>query len=110
MLDTPWLWAYCPVRNVAREGQQSEKLTKLFLNVAPWAPISELTFCITRIDSDRLVVGLDHQHVGPSAGPLPPGRGSLPGAIAAAGDRRRAYQRGAAVQAASLDLLMPGDR
>ena len=45
------MWAYCPVRKVAREGQQSEKLTKLFWKVAPWAPISEFTFAITRIDS-----------------------------------------------------------
>ena len=42
---------YSPVRKVAREGQQSEKLTKLFRNVAPWSPISELTLSITRIDS-----------------------------------------------------------
>ena len=26
-------------------------MTKLFANVTPWAPISELTFCITFIDS-----------------------------------------------------------
>ena len=49
--STPWLWAYWPVRNVARDGQQSEKLTKLFANVTPWSPISELTLCITFIDS-----------------------------------------------------------
>ena len=48
---TPWLCAYWPVRKVARDGQQSEKLTKLFANVAPWSPISELTLCITFIDS-----------------------------------------------------------
>ena len=51
VFETPWLWAYCPVRKVAREGQQSEKLTKLFWKVAPWAPISEFTFVMTRIDS-----------------------------------------------------------
>ena len=50
LLTTRWLWAYWPVRKVEREGQQSEKLTKLFLNVAPCAPISELTLAITRID------------------------------------------------------------
>ena len=48
---TPWLCAYWPVRKVDREGQQSEKLTKLFAKVTPWSPISELTFCITFIDS-----------------------------------------------------------
>ncbi len=42
---------YWPVRKVAREGQQSEKLTKLFRNVAPCSPISVLTLSITRIDS-----------------------------------------------------------
>ncbi len=51
LLSTPWLCAYWPVRKVARDGQQSDMLTKLFSNVAPWLPISELTLPITRIDS-----------------------------------------------------------
>jgi hypothetical protein len=51
LLITPWLCAYWPVRNVVRDGQQSEKLTKLLLKVVPWPPISELTLSITLIDS-----------------------------------------------------------
>ena len=62
---TPWLCAYWPVRNVARDGQQSEKLTKLFLNVAPLSPISELTLIHDPHRLDRLIVRLDHDHVGP---------------------------------------------
>ena len=60
-------------------------MTKLFWNVAPWSPISELTLSITRIDSTRLVIGLDHEHVGPSLG-----RGRLTGGrrACAGGDRQ----------------------
>src|SRR3954447_16380204 len=48
---TPWLCAYWPVRNVARDGQQSEYETKLLSNVTPWSEISVFTFGMTRIDS-----------------------------------------------------------
>ena len=37
---TPWLWAYCPVWTVTREGQQSDIETYALLNGAPAAPIS----------------------------------------------------------------------
>ena len=39
----PWLCAYCPVRNVAREGQQSGYEANAFVNVAPRLPISRST-------------------------------------------------------------------
>ena len=39
LLSTRWLCAYWPVRKVARDGQQSGKLAKLFEKVAPWSPI-----------------------------------------------------------------------
>ncbi len=48
---TPWLCAYWPVRNVARDGQQSEYETKLLSKVTPWSAISDFTFGMTRIDS-----------------------------------------------------------
>jgi hypothetical protein len=49
--QTPWLCAYWPVRNVERDGQQSEYETKLLSKVTPWSAISVFTFGITRIDS-----------------------------------------------------------
>ncbi len=49
--STPWLCAYWPVRNVARDGQQSGKLTKLFVNVTPRSAISDCTFPITDADA-----------------------------------------------------------
>jgi len=42
---------YCPVRNVERDGQQSEYETKLRSKVTPWSASSVRTFGITRIDS-----------------------------------------------------------
>ena len=39
------------VRNVARDGQQSENEAKLLSNVVPWSTSSRLTFFMTRIDS-----------------------------------------------------------
>jgi hypothetical protein len=45
------LWAYWPVRNVAREGQQREKVAKLLSNVVPWSASRVFTFPITRNDS-----------------------------------------------------------
>jgi hypothetical protein len=39
------------VRNVAREGQHSGKLTKKLSNVVPWSAISLRTLPITRSDS-----------------------------------------------------------
>jgi hypothetical protein len=48
---TPLLWLYWPVRNVAREGQQREKETKLFSNVVPGATSRRWTLAITRSDS-----------------------------------------------------------
>src|SRR5689334_3641954 len=48
---TPWLCAYWPVRNVERDGQQSEYETKLLSKVTPWSAISVFTFGMTRIDS-----------------------------------------------------------
>src|SRR5215211_5114441 len=49
--SVPWLCAYCPVRNVARDGQQSGKLTKLFAKLVPNRATRPLTLLITRIDS-----------------------------------------------------------
>ena len=49
--STPWLWAYWPVRKVAREGQQSANDAKLLSKDVPWAMSSRLTFFMTRIDS-----------------------------------------------------------
>src|SRR5918997_5121932 len=46
-----WLWPYCPVTNVARDGQQSGKDAKLFVNVVPRAASSAFTFVMTRTDS-----------------------------------------------------------
>ncbi len=48
---TPWSWLYWPVRNVARDGAQSEKLAKLLSKVVPDPPRSRFTLSITRIDS-----------------------------------------------------------
>src|SRR3954447_19223141 len=48
---TKWLWAYCPVRYVARDGQHNENETTLFANVTPLAAINACTFVSTRIDS-----------------------------------------------------------
>ena len=52
---------YWPVRNVAREGQQSGKLTKLFENVVPWAGRAARVRGMKRISSSGLVVG-HHDH------------------------------------------------
>ena len=49
--STPWLCAYWPVRNVARDGQQSANDAKLLSNDVPWATSRRLTFFMTRIDS-----------------------------------------------------------
>src|ERR687895_207453 len=49
--STRWLWAYCPVRNVARDGQQSAKETTACVKVVPFCASRRLTFRITRIDS-----------------------------------------------------------
>jgi len=38
------LCAYWPVSTVARDGQQSEKLTKLLSKVTPWSASSRFTF------------------------------------------------------------------
>src|SRR5215207_8269641 len=43
---TPWLWAYWPVMNVARDGQQSGKESIALLNDVPWRASSRLTFGI----------------------------------------------------------------
>ena len=45
------LCAYCPVRKVAREGQQSGNDAKLLVKVAPERATSSFRFAITRIDS-----------------------------------------------------------
>src|SRR3712207_8429017 len=55
---TPWLWAYWPVRNVARDGQQSGNDAKLFVNVvqdrkstrlnSSHANISYAVFCLKK--------------------------------------------------------------
>ena len=55
--------AYCPVRKVARDGQQTGRFTKLFTNVAPCAPIRWRVFGKTRIDSDGLIVSHHHDNV-----------------------------------------------
>jgi hypothetical protein len=47
----PLLWPYCPVRNVARDGQQRGNEAKLFANVVPSAASRRWTFAITRTDS-----------------------------------------------------------
>ena len=41
---TPWLWAYCPVCTVTREGQQSDMETNACGKVAPAFPISACVF------------------------------------------------------------------
>jgi hypothetical protein len=45
------LWAYCPVRKVARDGQQSANETTLWVKVAPRRASKRSTFLITRSDS-----------------------------------------------------------
>ncbi len=40
LCSTPWLWAYCPVRLVARAGQHSGKLAKAWSKRVPWPPRS----------------------------------------------------------------------
>ena len=51
LVRTPWLCAYCPVRKDERDGQQSERVTKLLSNVVPCRPISASVLRITRISS-----------------------------------------------------------
>ena len=43
--------AYCPVNSVAREGQQSEKFTKLRVKVVPLPPSSSRVLGITDIEA-----------------------------------------------------------
>jgi len=45
------LCAYWPVRNVARDGQQSENETKLLSNVTPCSPSRRFVRSMTFIDS-----------------------------------------------------------
>src|SRR5688500_9463479 len=49
--STRWLCAYCPVRKVARDGQQSANDTTACVKVVPRRASRRLTFRITRIDS-----------------------------------------------------------
>ena len=41
---TPWLWAYCPVMKVAREGQQSGNESIASANVVPRLASRRFTF------------------------------------------------------------------
>ena len=62
-MRTPWLCAYWPVRNVARDGQHCESETNELLKLTPWSPISR---CVSGIDGQvggGLVVGLDDHDV-----------------------------------------------
>ena len=49
--STPWLCGYWPVRNVARDGQQSGNEAKLLVNVAPSPPSCWLVWLMKRIES-----------------------------------------------------------
>ena len=58
--STPWLWAYWPVMKVARDGQQSGKLTKLLSNVDCPARPAGVGLLQHPHRLERLVVGHDH--------------------------------------------------
>ena len=64
---TPWLWAYWPVRKVARDGQQSGKLTTLRSNVVAPRADEPPRLRHHRHRAEVLVVGHDHDDVGPLA-------------------------------------------
>jgi hypothetical protein len=49
LLSTWWLWAYWPVRKLAREGQQRGKLVTAFWNRVPCRPIARAVNGIARI-------------------------------------------------------------
>ena len=35
MVTTPWVWAYWPVKKLARDGLHSDVVTKAFSNITP---------------------------------------------------------------------------
>jgi hypothetical protein len=49
---TWWLWAYWPVRNVARDGQHTGKEATFWANVTPSSPMSRSVLVRTDIDAN----------------------------------------------------------